>query len=427
MAKVNLTDRKLRSLKKARQGQRYDVADAAVAGLAARVTDQGTVTFVLVARYPGGSNPTRRAIGTYPSTGLAEARETARDWLKLIRQGVDPRREIERMEAAQARKRAATFRAVAEDFIREKLPSERKGAVVARDIRREFMPLWGDRPIADITAHDVRELIRGVAARAPYQAHNLLGHARRLFSWAIDQHVYGLEASPCDRLKPKAIIGEKAARRRVLSDDEIRAFWRGALRLPYPYGPCLRVLLLTGQRHNEIAHASWHEINAAGDLLAIGAERFKSEADHIVPLVDDVQAILATLPKFKSGGFLFSTTYGRQPTIISDKIKKKLDARMLRTLRAMARLRGEEVTRVELKPWVIHDLRRTVRTHLAALRVQDHVAEMVLGHGRQGLQRIYDQHRYIEEIREALILWASWLRSILSPAAGNVVALKRAS
>jgi hypothetical protein len=64
---------------------------------------------------------------------------------------------------------------------------------------------------------------------------------------------------------------------------------------------------------------------------------------------------------------------------------------------------------------------------LAALRIPDHVAEMVIGHGRKGLQRVYDQHRYISEMREALALWAGRLRSIVEPAPANVIAIKRAS
>jgi integrase len=88
----------------------------------------------------------------------------------------------------------------------------------------------------------------------------------------------------------------------------------------------------------------------------------------------------------------------------------------------MARARDEDS--VELRPWVIHDLRRTLRTHLSALRIPDHIAEMVIGHGRQGLQRVYDQHRYVDEMREALTLWAARLRSIVEPPPANVVAIK---
>ena len=129
-------------------------------------------------------------------------------------------------------------------------------------------------------------------------------------------------------------------------------------------------------------------------------------------------------PRFKSGSFLFSTGYGKVATDITEKVKTKIDERMLRTLRAMARMRGDDPDRIELRPWVIHDLRRTMRTHLAALRIPDHIAEMVLGHGKKGLQRVYDQHRYEAEMREALERWAARLRSIVEPPPANVVALR---
>ena len=72
-------------------------------------------------------------------------------------------------------------------------------------------------------------------------------------------------------------------------------------------------------------------------------------------------------------------------------------------------------------PWVVHDIRRTVRTRLASLRVSDLVAEMVIGHGRKGIQRVYDQHTYEPEMREALELWAARLRDIVTPPPENVV------
>jgi hypothetical protein len=121
---------------------------------------------------------------------------------------------------------------------------------------------------------------------------------------------------------------------------------------------------------------------------------------------------------------VFSVNLGRTATEIDERVKPKLDCHMLRTLRAMAKMRGEDPSAVVLKAWVIHDLRRTVRTNLAALRVQDHIAEMVLGHGRKGLQRVYDQHQYREEMREALVKWAARLRSILEPPPANVVPLR---
>jgi integrase len=268
----------------------------------------------------------------------------------------------------------------------------------------------------------VLAVIKPIKARAPYHAHNVLGYARRLFSWAIEQHAYGLKTSPCDRLKPSKIIGERKPRSRVLTDDELRAFWRATGRMRYPFGAALRMLAFTGQRHLEVTGVPWSEFDLAKRIWTISQERFKSDTPHQIPLTNDVMVLLESLPRV--GEFVFS--FGKRGTDIHQNIKRKLDARMLRTLKAMACKRGEDPSRVELKPWVIHDLRRTLRSHLSALRIPDHIAEMVIGHGRQGLQRVYDQHRYESEKREALEAWGKRLRDIVEPPPANVVALDKA-
>ena len=89
----------------------------------------------------------------------------------------------------------------------------------------------------------------------PYAAHNALGYARRVFNWAIARGTYGLESSPCDRMRPKEIIGARKARTRVLNDDELRALWKAIEGLGYPYGPLFQMLALTGQRKSEVAEA----------------------------------------------------------------------------------------------------------------------------------------------------------------------------
>ena len=96
----NLTDRKLKALKPAEAGKRYDVMDTDVRNLGVRVTDKGLRTFILVARFPGSSNPTRRAVGEYPTTTLEKARKTARAWLGLIREGIDPKEDLARKKRA---------------------------------------------------------------------------------------------------------------------------------------------------------------------------------------------------------------------------------------------------------------------------------------------------------------------------------------
>jgi integrase len=420
MPKRNLTDRALKALKPAAAGTLRDEMDTVVPGLGVRVSDTGRKTFILTTRYPGSNNPTRRALGGYGELTLEKARAKARDWLELIRQGRDPKDEEERQRHAELRKRKNTFAAVAEDFIKDKLPSERKGREVERDIRREFIPAWGGRPIAEIAPYDVRAVVKGAKDRgAPYQAFNLLTTARRLFSWAIDQQVYGLESSPCDRLKPKAIIGEKIFRTRILNDEELRAFWRATARLGYPYGPLFRMLMLAGQRKSEVAEAPWSEFDLDRKLWTIPAARMKADAAHVVPLSDDVIEILRSLPRFKKGDHLFSTSFGVKPINGFSKAKDRLDELMLEELRRVD-------DKAKLPPFVIHDVRRTMRTGLSALPVPDLVRELVIAHTKPGLHKVYDQFAYLDEKRHALDLWAARLRSIIEPPPANVVELAKA-
>jgi integrase len=415
VAKRTLTDRTLKALKPAKAGKRYDVSDSVVPGLAVRVTDSGQRTFVLIARFPGSKNPTRRALGEYGALTLEQARHNARHWLEMLRRGVDPKEEEEKKRAAELRRRQNTFAAVAEDFIRDKLSGERRGKDAERDIRREFLPRWGKLPVTEISDAHVREVIKAVKDRgARYMAHSLLTVARRLFSWAIDQRAYGLESSPCDRLKPKSLIGEKRPRQRVLDDDELRAFWRASERISYPFGPLYRLLAATGQRKSEVAGARWSEFDLDKRLWIIPAERMKADAAHVVPLTDDAIEILRSLPRFTKGDHLFSTTFGVTHVTAFSKAKTRLDKAMAAELE-------------EIKPFVIHDVRRTMRTGLSALPVPD-LVRLVIGHTKPGLHKVYDQHAYLDEKRHALELWAARLREIITgkrPA--EVVALRGAA
>jgi integrase len=417
MAKRNLTDRTLKALKPAAAGKLYDLMDSVVPGFGVRVSDSGRRTFMLVARYPGSSNPARRSIGAYGAITLADARQKAQDWLKLIEAGKDPAREIQRQ-------RENSFAAVAEKFIayihRQKL---RTAAVMERNLRQTFVEEWGARPITTIGSDDVKRVIRKAVEReATYQAFHDFALIRRLFNWAIGTDDYGLELNPCRRLNSADLIGERHARDRVLNDDELRALWRATDRMGYPYGPLYRLLLLTGLRLGEVCGASWPEFDMARKEWTIPAERMKKvkggAKPFMVPLTDAAIEILSALPRFNAGDFLFSHSYGKnplRPNLFSDP-KDRLDVLLREEL---LKLTGKDA----LPDFVNHDIRRTVRTHLSALRIGEEVREAVLAHVRPGIKGVYDQHQYLEEKREALTLWNARLRSIVEPPPKNVVRL----
>jgi integrase len=347
----------------------------------------------------------------YGELTLNEAREKARRWRELLRKGIDPAEQEERERLAEQRNRANTFTAAAEDFIKDKLKHERQGREAERDLR-VFLPAWGARPLEEITPADVLAIIRVVKNRgAPYRAHGLLTIARRFFNWCISQQTYGLQTSPCDRLKPRALIGEKKARTRVLNNDEVRALWLATEKLGYPYGPLFKLLLITGQRKSEVAEARWCEIDLDKKLWTIPASRMKADAAHVVPLSDAAVKVLETLPRFERGDCLFSASFGTTPVNGFGRAKSALDGAM----------KG-------VQPFVLHDLRRTMRTGLSAIPgVSDLVRELVIAHTKPGLHKVYDQHAYIDEKRHALDAWAARLQAIVEPQPDNVVAIPTAA
>jgi integrase len=420
MAKA-LTDRKLKSLrnKPPKAGTTLDVDDGVVRSLKARVMPSGEISFVLVARYPGSQNPTRRSLGMYGELTLEEARAKAREWRELLRKGVDPNAEEHRHRQLELRRQKNSIDAVAEEFIKRHVSKTRKAAVVERELRREFIERWTGRPITDITQHDVVAVIDAAVDRdAPYQAHNLLGHIRTLFNWAIARGVYGLDRSPCDRLRPAAVIGKKLARQRVLNDDEVRALWAATDDIGYPYGPLFRLLLITGQRKSEVGEATWPEFDLDKKLWTIPATRMKADAPHVVPLSPAAIAVLSELPRFKSGEFLFSTTFGKKPVSGFSKAKTRLNRVMLAKLHKLT-----DNPKRKIEPFVIHDIRRTMRTGLSALPVTDIVRELVIAHTKSGLHKVYDQFAYLDEKQQALELWAARVRNIVEPPPHNVVAI----
>lgn len=410
MARRTLTDTFIKALRPAPAGKREHHWDLQVHRFGVRVTDQGARTFILYVRVPPGRVPARLKLGDASDMRLAAARVKAKEWLDLVAQGKDPR-QIER-EARLAQRRAlrVTFAVVAADWLAEKVRGkQRQARAVENDLMREFIPHWGNRPIVDISARDMRDLIGKVKDRAPASARNLLSHLKRLFGWAVEQD-YGLIESPAANLRAQNIIGAKVARDRVLSDVELRAMWRAAGTLGYPYSEIIRLLALTGGRKSEIARARWREFDLDKRVWTIPAERMKGGAAHLVPLVDDALAILAGLPEFGKGDHLFSSTFGAKAVGGFGRAKKRLDA-------AMAAELGHAV-----EPFVIHDIRRTMRTGLSALPVTDKVRELVIAHAQGGMHKVYDLHSYRDEKRQALELWAARLRKIVDRT-DNVVAL----
>jgi integrase len=455
MGRQVLSDKFIKALKPAKPDERYYEWDTLVPSFGVRVTDRGGKTLGVMKRIAGAKYPAWRAIceyaplpdtevkaakntynalpveeraklsfdqyllETYGASTLAPARERARKWLALIQAGLDPKE----LEAAQRkaaadkrlaaeRERSATFSTVLEIFIAEKVHEKlRTENAVKRRLRNEVLPVWRNRSIHSITRDDVKDLILTIVQRpAPEYARSVLDDVRMLFAWAVDSvkadKPYRLGASPVAGIKPKVLIGAKTVGTRVLEDNEIRALWIATGNVGYPIGPMVRMLLLTGCRLDEVAGAKRGELN--GDWV-IPPERFKSGIQHRVPITDDLRSLLESLPQFKFGGdYLFSYCHGREPVNSFTNAKRKIDAFMP----------------AEMPHWVFHDIRRTVRTAFEKLHVLPVVAELAIGHGKKGLEKVYAQYRHGPEIKNAFEGWHGMLRSIVNPQA-NVIPMRK--
>ena len=277
-AQRKLTDRLLASVKGANAP--YDIRDTEVPGLRCRVMPSGECSFVLLARFPKNpKHPTRRALGTYPVLSLADARAKAIEWKRQIGAGIDPVAEVERRRREEERKQAGSFAAVAEQFIAY-IHHERKlrtASMMEHDLRKTFVAEWGSRSITDIRVG------RREADHPPFRrswrqvsgAQRLHTHPARvqLELSASDDH--GLQSNPCDRLSPTDLIGAREPRDRVLTDSELRAFWRATDRLKYPHGPLYKLLVLSGVRLGEVCGARWSEFDLERREWTIPAARMK--------------------------------------------------------------------------------------------------------------------------------------------------------
>jgi integrase len=384
---------------------RTEVADDIVQGLYLIMQPSGHKSFAVRARIAG--RPVKLTLGAYPKLPLDQARALARAKLELIAKGVDPRQADDAQRLEQARRAASTLRAVAEQWrdvaLQKTRPRSWRGAWGALD--NHVLAHLGDTPIADVRRRDLLALLDRLDGHPGAQRHvtSCLGP---LFRWGVDREL--VEHNVADRLpRPRAGV-----RHRVLNDDEIGHVWAACDLVGPPYGPYLQMLLLTACRRGELAGLRWPEIDPDRQLLVIPAERYKTNRELTVPLSPLAQRVLAGVPRWPEGDYVFSLSGGRMPLGSHGRLKDAFEAQLAAHCRAQG---------VPAFTFDLHDTRRTVRTGLSELRIAPHISELVLGHVITGVQKHYDKWSYLDEKRQALDAWAAKVEGLIAPG-GNVVA-----
>lgn len=364
-----------------------------------RITPAGVRTFVLDYTTKNGRQR-RMTLGRFGEITAEQAREMAGDRLAEIRKGSDP---LAEHEAARG---AATFKALAEEYIRYRCAEKKSGPEDARIIRRELLPHWGRKLAADIRRRDVMNLTDEIKERgAGIMANRTLSVIRRLYNFGIDREL--VEINPASRVKPPA---KEKTRDRVLDNEEIKTLWSKIEKLPGDPATrlALRLILVTAQRPGEVASLAWEDIDTEG-VWTIPAEKSKNGLAHRVPLSPFALELLHTLPHGNKGPVFPSPTDPRRPI----------------TRAALARLlnRGRKVLKMErFSP---HDLRRTAASKMAEMGVSRFVLSRVLNHVDTGITAVYDRHGYDAEKRAALNAWGEKLADIIEGRKTKIVRLVR--
>jgi integrase len=380
--KVRLSDRFCSNVKST---SRMEYFDEDTTGLALRVTETGSKSWTF--NYTLNDKRNRLTLGAYPILSLAGARTKAIEARTALATGADPRLTAVGNE---------TLQAVCNSYQAREGNKLRTAKWRSDVLTRLVYPVLGARPIRDIRRSEIVRLLDNIEDNnGPVMADRTLAIIQRVMNW---------HAGRADDFNSPVVRGmartsaKELARKRILTDDELRAVWKTAETFGV-FGDLVRFILLTATRRNEAAHMSRKELK--GTDWIIPAERYKTKIAHLVPLSS---AALALLPQ--SGEWMFPTS-SNQPITAWSFLRRRFD-------------KASGVT-----GYTIHDLRRSSRTLLSRAGVISDHAERCLGHVLPTIRGTYDLHSYRDEKLRAFEVLASLIDRVVHPQ-DNVLPLRAA-
>lgn len=397
MASGKITKRSVDAL--ISSGQHDILWDDSIKGFGAKRTKAGAVSYVLQFRMGGRESKTRRyTIGSHgspwtPATARAEAERLA----ILIAQGTDPG------EAERQRRRESVDLAFDNysDRFADACVGEGWRRLVKRSLELHVKPVLGSKPLPNLTRIDIVAVFDRMPRAQIANIRNVFAVLRRLLRWAVSRG--DIDRSPMEGMETPPPV---KPRDRWLSDEELGRIWMTAPNTHSCFGPIIRLLIVTGQRREEVSSLRWEELNRKDLLWTLPGERAKNGEPNRIPLNELAVAILdevAGSAIWPRSGRMFTTSRGGRFTGYS-KGKIKLDLLM------------SQDGREPLPDWRLHDLRRTLATGFQRLGVRFEVTEAVLNHvggSRAGVAGIYQRHDWKDEKREAMKSWNDHLAAII--------------
>jgi integrase len=391
-----LTDRGVAALKP-RPGQRYAFPDPELRGHYVRVTPNGAKSFAAVTRDPRGKQ-VWATIGPTDRYAIEAARELAREAIKRVHAGLPA------FEALP--EKPAMFRDVAEQWLTRHVRANGLRSIrqITRHLNAHIYPAWADRAFLDIRRSDVAALLDHVqdnhGARA---ADYVLSIVRAVMNWYATRN---------DDFTPPIVRGMQRrsahaqARARILDDDEIRLIWKQA-EANGTFGAIVRMCLLTAQRSRKVATMKWADISPDGEWTIPAQAREKNTAGSLI-LPKAALDIIRARPQLGDNPHVFAGRFRNGPFDSFGPAKGKFDAKL-----------------ASMKPWVVHDLRRTARSLMSRAGVRPDIAERVMGHAIAGVEGVYDRHSYAAEKAAALAKLATLIDAIVHKRTADVLPMAK--
>ncbi len=342
-------------------------------------------------KYSCGRQQRRLSLGPAMGSTLEAARRKAGDVLAKARLGDD-------VQAAKKAARAAktsTLGSLIPRYLalREADMSLNYFNETQRYLNQHWAPLHGFA-VEAVARRDVTAILDDVAqVRGQVTADRAKAALSGLFAWAIERGY--CDATPCLHIKRRA---KGAGRERVLSEDELADIWH-AVEDMGDYQHILRLLILTGQRRTEIGDLTWPEIDFAREQIELPGTRTKNKRSHLVPLSELALEVLNEVPQRTRREFLFGEgMIGFQGW---GKSKSRLDSKLP----------------ADMPGWTVHDLRRSVVTHLneggiAAPHIIESICNHVSGH-KASVAGVYNKSVYAEQKRAALAVWGEHVSGLV--------------
>ena len=440
MASIKFTEARLTNLTPPVSGE-CAVSDTDTRGLGVRVQASGVKTYFVRYRLGGRGAPERRlTIGRVGDLPLAEARIQAQAALVAARQGRDPVAERKAAgEALAAAKPKATLSDLIDMHERDQVVhGVLSAAENAKSLRRELAVMSRRDPstIARaeiVTVFDkVRDGVPGHAAPRPGSVANLRARVHGLLAWAENAGHIPVNVMAGYRSKRRSRAERLEALQTssggvMLDMDEIAALWRACEdpRIGQSFGSYVKLLVLTGCRRGEMARArlSWITPARGGKpaFMTIPAEHTKSGRPHVVPFPPLAAGVVAGVARFRDN----------DPLLTPGAASRKTGARSV-PISGWSKQWPKLLTLAESyglkrKP-VLHDLRKTFRSHLSRLGVPDRVAEAMLNHvPTDTLIGVYDRHDFLDEKIEGAAKWADEISASLAKTqalSAEVIALR---